>query len=77
LRVPGAADVLERAAFLEYCGGYERAAADRLALGEYGRDSWEALALALAPVAPGEGSLVRDQQELSTLGKTFRHFSRE
>jgi hypothetical protein len=42
LCVPAAADVLERAAFLEYCGGYDRAAADRLALGEYGLDSREA-----------------------------------
>ena len=54
LLIRAAADVLERAAFLEFCGGHDRAAADRMAVREYGLESWEALALALAPAAPGE-----------------------
>lgn len=39
-------DVLERAAFLEFCEGLDRAAADEMALGEFGFTSWEALASA-------------------------------
>ena len=41
--VPGTEDVLERAAFLEFCEGLDRASADRQALKEFGFDSWEAL----------------------------------
>ena len=37
-------DVLERAAFLEFCEGMEREQADAMALGEFGYTSWEELA---------------------------------
>lgn len=45
--VPSAADVLERAAILEFCEGLNRGEADAIALGEHGYESWQALALAL------------------------------
>lgn len=46
--VPSAADVLERAAILEFCEGLNRDTADATALGEHGFESWQSLALALA-----------------------------
>lgn len=42
--VPSTDDVLERAAFLEFCEGLDRTSADRQALREFGLDSWDALA---------------------------------
>jgi hypothetical protein len=42
--VPSADDVLERAAFLEFCEGLDRPSADSQALHEFGFDSWNALA---------------------------------
>ena len=41
--VPSAHDVLERAAFLEFCEGLDRAAADKQALTEFGFESWDSL----------------------------------
>lgn len=41
--VPNADDVLERAAFLEFCEGLDRAAADKQALTEFGFESWDSL----------------------------------
>ena len=46
--VPSIDDVLERAAFLEFCEGLDRASADAQALHEFGFDSWDA-------VVPSEG----------------------
>jgi hypothetical protein len=42
--VPSIDDVLERAAFLEFCEGLDRLSADCQALHEFGFDSWDALA---------------------------------
>lgn len=47
-RGPSVVDVLERAAFLEFCEGLDRETADRLALAEHGFPSWEGLASVLA-----------------------------
>lgn len=40
---PSADDVIERAAFLEYCEGLDRASADQQALHEFGFNSWDAV----------------------------------
>lgn len=49
MRVPSATDVLERSAYLEFCEGLGRKAADSLALAERGFPSWESLDSAVMP----------------------------
>jgi hypothetical protein len=44
-RAPCPHDILERAAILEFDGGYSRAEADALALAEFGLANWDELAL--------------------------------
>lgn len=41
--VPDAEDVIERAAFLEFCEGLDRSTADAMALAEFGFQSWDEL----------------------------------
>ena len=55
--VPSTDDVLERAAFLEFCEGLDRSSADRQALREFGFHSWDALAPVGSPETRRETSL--------------------
>jgi len=55
--VPSTDDVLERAAFLEFCEGLDRASADRQALREFGFHSWDALAPVGSPATTSASSL--------------------
>ena len=55
--VPSTDDVLERAAFLEFCEGLDRPSADSQALREFGFHSWDALAPVGSPAALSENSL--------------------
>ena len=56
--VPCADDVLERAAFLEFCEGLDRSLADSQALGEFGFHSWDALAPVGSPASLSAPALV-------------------